>query len=171
MRWVACVCILTALGNCKEEMRFIPGSGALPDCSETPVRNLDGTIWSDSGLVTTHSPDCDVTPGVPHLPCHHHWAFTQSGNDVAIIVDGEYRIEGRLCGDELHLRGGWRLSLEVGLVVCMSRDDPVGEMSIQAEGNVLRVSAFEMMGTLAVRGRCSADYDVTFQQALFASLN
>ena len=36
----------------------------------------------------------------------------QDGNDVTILVDEEYRIEGRLCGNQLYLRGGWWLPVE-----------------------------------------------------------
>jgi hypothetical protein len=171
MRWAICICILIALGSCKDEIHFIPGTGALSECNEAPSTNLDGTTWSDGGLVTVRSPGCDVTPGVPFRPCRLYWAFRQNGNDVTIIVDGEYRIEGRHCGDELHLRGGWWLPLQVGFDVCQSRDDLAGEVSIQSEGNVLRVSAMEMTGTLAVQGGCALDYEVTFQRVAFASLN
>jgi len=170
MRWVFCICGLLALGSRNDEPSFIPGTGALPDCDEAPLANLDGTIWSDRGLVTIRSLGCDVTPGVPFEACGFYWSFKQDGNDVRIIVDDQYRIEGRLCGDELHLRGGWRLPLELGLV-CGSRPDLAGEVSIQANGNVARVlSATEMKGTLIVQGSCSLAYQIEFQPVYFASV-
>ena len=171
MRWVASVCSLIALGSCNDDVYFIPGTGEVPECNETPVANLEGTVWTDRGLVTIRGPGCDVTPGVPFRPCGVYWAFRQDGNEVTIIVDGEYRIEGRFCGDELHLRGGWWLQLQLGLAVCQSRDDLAGEVSIQAEGNVLRVSGTEMTGTLAVQGGCALEYEVALQPVYFASRN
>ena len=134
LRWVAFTCSLLALGSCKDDVYFIPGTGEVPDCNGTPVADLEGTVWTDRGLVTIRGPGCDVTPGVPFRPCGVYWAFSQDGNEVTIIVDGEYRIEGRLCGDELHLRGGWWLQLQLGFDVCQSRDELAGEVGIQAEG-------------------------------------
>ena len=42
--------------------------------------------------------------------------------------------------------------------------DSAEEVAIQAEGNVLTVAAQEMSGTLVLKGRCRASYDVTFQK-------
>ena len=33
MRWLAIICTLGALGSCKEDVYFIPGTGTLPDCT------------------------------------------------------------------------------------------------------------------------------------------
>jgi len=167
MRWIFCIYSLIALGSCSDESSFLPGTGTLPDCDEEPLANLDGTFWSDRGLVTIRSPGCDVTPGVPFEPCGSHWSFKQNANDLTIIVDDQYRIEGRLCGDELHLRGGWGLPLDLGFV-CGSRADLAGEVSIQAEGNVVRVlSATDIRGTLIVQGSCSLAYEIDFHPLIY----
>ena len=52
MRWFVYVCVLLALGSCKNEIYFIPGTGTLPDCNETPIRDLNGTVWCNQGTVT-----------------------------------------------------------------------------------------------------------------------
>jgi len=171
MRWVACVCIMIALGACKgEDLYSIPGTGALPDCSEAPSADLNGTLWSDRGVVTIRTAGCEqAMPDDTFMACSLTWAFTQDGNDVTIVVDEEYRIEGRLCGDELHLRGGWWLPVEdedVGF--CTYEEDSADEVGILAEGNVLTYTAADgeapaqMTGTLAVQGSCRAGYEVTF---------
>ncbi len=55
MRGLAIICILGALGSCKEDVYFIPGTGTLPDCNDTPATNLDGTLWFDQGTVLTYA--------------------------------------------------------------------------------------------------------------------
>jgi hypothetical protein len=171
MRWVACICIMAALGSCKEELAFIPGTGTLPDCNDDPVTDLNDTPhWFDNGTVTITSTGCEGTmPGDEHQACGLDWIFTQSGNDVTIVVDEEYRIEGRFCGDQLSLRGGWWLPVvdeDVG--GCTYEDDSAEEVGIMADGNVLTVAEnpmdgrLQMTGILSVEGRCSAEYDVTF---------
>jgi hypothetical protein len=170
MRWVAYVCIVIALGACKEDLYFIPGTGTLPDCNEPAVTDLDGTLWFDQGLVTIRSAGCqEAMPDDEFMACALNWAFTQQDNDVTIIVDEEYRIEGRLCGDELHLRGGWWLPVvDEDVNFCTYEDDSAEEVGISAGGNVLTYAAAtgetpaQMTGTLAVQGSCSAEYDVTF---------
>lgn len=172
MRWVACVCIVVALGACEEDVYFIPGTGTLPDCNEPAVTNLDESVWFDQGLVTIGSAGCqDAMPGDAFMACALNWAFTQQGNDVTIVVDEEYRIEGRLCGDQLYLRGGWWLPVvDEDLNFCTYDDDSADEVGISASGNVLTYAAAtgetpeQMTGTLAVQGSCSAEYEVTFQQ-------
>ena len=171
MRWVACICIMAALGSCKEELAFIPGTGTLPDCNDDPVTDLNATPqWYDNGTVTITSTGCEGTvPGDEHQACGLDWIFTRSGNDVTIVVDEEYRIEGRLCGDQLSLRGGWWLPVvdeDVG--GCTYEDDSAEEVGIMADGNVLTVAEnpmdgrLQMTGILSVEGSCSAEYDVTF---------
>jgi hypothetical protein len=78
------------------------------------------------------------------------------------VVDTEYRLEGRLCGEELYLRGGWWLPVQ-DQGSCTYEDDSAEEVGIQAEGNVLTVAPDEMNGTLVVQGRCAAEYEVTFR--------
>jgi hypothetical protein len=172
MRWIACVCIMAALGSCnKEEIYFIPGTGTLPDCNEAPVANLDGACWFDRGVVTIRSVGCrDAMPDEMFAVCGLGWSFTQTGNDVTIIVDGEYRIEGRLCGDQLSLRGGWWLLVEDAGMCDYQDEESADEVSIQ-ERNVLTFipaspdtgGQEQMTGTLAVQGSCSADYDVVLE--------
>lgn len=159
------VCGLLALWSCKEELYFIPGTGTLPDCDEAPITNLDGSLWFDQGMVTVQSEGCPgAMTGDEFQSCALNWAFTQNGNDVSIVVDEEYKIEGRLCGNELSLRGGWWLPVVDDEGFCYE-DDSAEEVGIQAEGNVLTLSADarQMTGVLAVRGRCSATYDATFE--------
>ena len=168
---IGCLCIATALASCQEsETYFIPGTGTLTECSEAPIANLDGTCWFDSGTITIGSAGCeDAMPGDVLTACALAWSFTQTGNDVSIIVDGEYRIEGRLCGEQLQLRGGWWLPVQDG-DLCTYEEDSADEVGIQAEGNVLTYSPADdqsqqpqLTGTLAVRGSCSAEYAVVLQ--------
>ena len=170
MRWLAFICILAALGSCKEEIYFIPGTGTLPDCNDAPATDLDGTHWYDNGTVTITSTGCEGTEaGDEHQSCSLDWIFTQNGNDVTIVVDEEYRLEGRICGDQLSLRGGWWLPVvdeDVGR--CTYEDDSAEEVGIMSDGNVLTVAEdpmsgrLRMTGTLSVQGNCSADYEVVF---------
>jgi len=179
MRWIVCICIMAALGSCKEEVYFIPGSATLPDCNDTPVTDLNGTLWFDQGTVTIVTEGCtDAAPDDTFASCALNWAFTQDGNDVTILVDEEYRIEGRLCGNQLYLRGGWWLPVEdedVGF--CTYEDDSADEVGIEAAGNVLTYSPADaqtpaqMAGRLVLRGSCGAEYDVTFNPVNDPSLN
>ena len=179
MRWVTCICIAIALGACMGGLYFIPGTGTLPDCNEAPNTDLDGTLWFDQGIVTIRTAGCEgAMPDDTFPACALNWAFTQEGNDVTIVVDEEYRIEGRLCGDELHLRGGWWLPVEDEDVGgCTYDDDSAEEVGIMAEGNVLTyapadgATLAQMTGTLVVQGRCGGDYDVTFERLRDPSFN
>jgi len=51
---------------------------------------------------------------------------------------------------------------------CTYEDDSAEEVGIMSDGNVLTVAEnpmdgrLQMIGTLSVQGRCSADYEVTF---------
>lgn len=167
MRWLVCVGMSFVLGACsKGETYFIPGTGALPDCTETPATNLDGSCWFDTGVVTIGSVGCsDAEPDDTFQTCALSWFFTQTGNDVTIVVDNEYRIEGRFCGDQLYLSGGWWLPVEDG-GLCTYAEDSAEEVGIQAEGNVLTYNAAadfnpdQLSGVLAVQGACSGSYDV-----------
>jgi len=172
MRWLAYILVGIVLGSCeKEEIYFIPGTGTLPDCTETPAADLDETCWFDSGTVTVLSAGCPgAEPEDAFTSCALAWFFTQTDNDVSILVDGEYRINGRFCGDQLHLQGGWWLPVE-DEGFCTYADDSAEEVGIQAEGNVLTyIPPSEQMlgpsfgGTLVVQGRCGASYEMTLQQ-------
>lgn len=173
MRWFVYLCLLFALVSCnKEEIYFIPGTGTLPDCNEAPVTNLDGECWFDRGVLTIGSLGCqDAMPNEMFTVCGLGWSFTQTGNDVTIIVDGEYQIEGKLCGDQLSLRGGWWLLVEDAGVCDYQDEESADEVGIQEGGNVLTFIPAsqdtggqpQMTGTLSVQGSCSADYDVVLQ--------
>ena len=171
MRVLLCLCLLVALGSCdKEEVYFIPGTGTLPDCTETPAVNLDGTCWIDRGTVTIQSMGCaDLSPNDTVESCTLAWYFTQTDNDVTIFVDGEYRVEGRICGDKLYLRGGWWLPVPDENQRCTYADDTGEEVVIQSEGNVLTYAPAadmlgeRMTGVLAIKGPCDATYDVAFE--------
>ncbi len=164
MRWFVSLSFLCALVGCTEELYFIPGTGTLPDCNEAPVVDLNDTLWFDQGKVTIRTEGClDASPGDEFESCALNWAFTQDGNDLTLVVDEEYRLEGRLCGDQLSLRGGWWLPVRDEDGSCYE-DDSAEEVGIQAQGNVLTVSPedMQMTGTLAVEGRCAGEYEVTF---------
>lgn len=170
MRWFACGCIVIALGACKEDVYFIPGTGTLPECDEAPISELDGTLWFDRGTVTILTAGClGAEPNAAFMSCELVWAFTQNGNDLSIVVDEEYRLDGRLCGDQLYLRGGWWLPVvDEDLGYCTYEDDSADEVGIMAEGNVLTYvpsngeAPAEMTGRLVVQGSCRAEYEVTF---------
>lgn len=170
MRWLFALLAAALISSCGEDVYFIAGTAELPNCEETPVANLDGTTWFDQGTVTILTEGCEgASPGQMFQSCALNWVFTQTGNDVTIIVDAEYRIEGRLCGDQLYLRGGWWLPVfDDEVNACTYDDDSAEEVGILAEGNVLTYTAgqeqdpAQMTGTLSVRGPCSAEYEVTF---------
>lgn len=179
MRAIGWIGAIVLFGSCTPDTYFIPGTGELPDCNEAPISNLDGTAWYDNGTVTILSEGCDgASPGETFESCALDWLFEQEGNDVSIVVDEEYRIEGRLCGDQLHLRGGWWLPVvdeDVGY--CTYEDDSAEEVGILAEGNVLTVEVDvplgpgleetedRMSGTLELLGRCAGRYEVTFRRS------
>ncbi|MEM9067674.1 MAG: hypothetical protein AAGE52_04185 [Myxococcota bacterium] len=143
---------------------FIPGSAMLDECSEPPEYDLTGR-WFDSGLVTIQTEGCaDTVVGERLRGCGLDWEFVQTGNLVEILVDEEYRITGRLCGSELQLEGGWWLPVE-DAGECTYEDDSAAEVSLEATGNTLDVlSETEMAGTLFVRERCRARFEVSFRK-------
>ena len=160
-----CFCSLIAVWGCQEELYFIPGTATLPDCNETPVTDLNGSLWFDQGTVTIESDGCaGVSVGDELDSCALNWSFSQDGNDVSIVVDEEYQLEGRLCGDQLFLRGGWWLPVRDEDGFCYE-DDSAEEVGIQAGGNTLTVSTDppQMTGVLAVQGSCAANYDATYK--------
>jgi hypothetical protein len=161
-----CVLVLL-LGACSsEEERFLQGTATLPSCVDAPVTDLDGSHWYDNGTITILDAGCPGTAvGDALTVCGLDWIFSQAGNDVQITVDGEYRIEGRLCAEKLHLRGGWWLPVvDTDTGGCTYEEDSAEEVAIQAGGNVLTVTAQEMSGTLAVAGSCNASYSVTLRR-------
>lgn len=165
------LCLMLLVG-CSEDLYFIPGTGSLPDCDDAPITDLNGTLWFDQGTVTILTEGCPgAMPNDEFEACALNWAFTQDGNEVGIVVDEEYRLEGRLCADKLYLSGGWWLSVRDEEGFCYE-DDSAEEVGIQAEGNVLTVSPDEdqMTGTLAVQSRCAGVYEVTFEPVRDPSL-
>lgn len=172
MRFAACFAVLIALVSCTEGISFIPGTGTLPDCNDTPIVDLNGTLWfNDDGPVTIRTEGClDTVPDDMFTSCAENWRFTQDGNDISIVVD-EYQVNGRLCGDQLHLEGGWWLSVQDEQGFCWYEDDDGDDMSFQMEGNVVTFTPAEdpndetMSGLLVLRGSCEVDYEVTFRRA------
>ena len=175
MRRIACGLVLLVLGSCQEGILFIPGTATLPACDEAPVTDLSG-FWFDIGTVTIRTEGCfDAAVGTEFQSCALNWQFTQDGNDLTIIVDEEYRLNGRLCDDELYLEGGWWLPVEDN-GFCEYEDDSADEVGIQAEGNVLTYSVSDqqiqqLTGTLVVQGSCGASYEVTFERVRDPSLS
>lgn len=153
---------------------FIQGTATLPDCVDPPAFDLSGS-WSDSGLVTIETNGCDgAQPGEELQSCALTWVMTQTGQDIEIIVDDEYRIDGRLCGDILHLEGGWWLPVQDEMM-CTYEEDSAAEVGIQTGGSTLVVVDDEFQGglvatgTLQVRGPCEAAYDVTLFRFRFTN--
>ncbi|MGF1468544.1 MAG: hypothetical protein ACFCGT_20670 [Sandaracinaceae bacterium] len=140
---------------------FFRGSARLPDCTEPPATVLTGE-WFDQGQVTITSQGCeDAAPGEVFPSCPLNWVMTQAGGEVDILVDNEYEVRGRLCGDQLHLEGGWWLPVEAEGFGCTYEDEDAAEVGIEAEGSVLTAEEDLLRGTLVVRERCTAEYDVT----------
>jgi len=147
-------------GTGPDGLYFIPGSGALPTCADTPAGDLTGE-WFDNGMLTIRADGCAGTMAGDVLTvCALNWQMTQTGNDVAIAVDNEYRIDGRICGDQLHLHGGWWLPTEDPPFGCTYEDDTAEEVGIEAAGNVLTLAENRLVGTLVVRGGCQAEYAI-----------
>lgn len=146
---------------------FIAGSATLPSCAEPPAFDVDGSMWGDGGLVTIETVGCDgALPGEVFQSCPLTWAMTQTGQDIEILVDEEYTILGRLCGDTLHLEGGWWLPVQDEMM-CTYEEDSAAEVGIQMGGSTLVIVDDEVMGglvatgTLQVRGPCDAAFDMT----------
>ena len=170
MRRLACVCAVCALAACKDPA-FIPGTGTLPDCNEAPVADLNDTVWFNLGPATVLTAGClDVAAGTVFESCPEDWYFTQDGNDIDIVVD-EYRVNGRLCGDQLYLEGGWWLSVRDEQDGCSYGDDDGDDFGIQAGGNVLTYSPAnpdtgaraQLKGVLLLEGNCGVSYDTTLE--------
>jgi hypothetical protein len=156
-----------ALAGCSEgPPYFISGTATLPACQEPPAFDLTGE-WFDTGTVTIETTGCsDAEPDDQFQSCALNWLMTQNGSDIEILVDNEYRILGRLCGEELYLEGGWWLPVE-DAGMCTYDDDSAEEVGIQEDGNVLTVTddpvqgGLVAAGTLRVQGPCAARYAVT----------
>jgi hypothetical protein len=145
------------------ETSSVRGSARLPDCSDPPAADLDGTTWYDTGAITIQTAGCDQAQGQVLEVCPLQWVVSQSGADLSLTVDNEYTVKGRLCGDELHLEGGWWLPVVDDQGECRYRDADGTEVGIEQEGSTLTLSATQLSGSLVVRERCVARYDVTFE--------
>ncbi|MCA9665238.1 MAG: hypothetical protein KC503_06605 [Myxococcales bacterium] len=165
-----CAVLLSVSCSAGDGPYLIRGTARLPSCTTAPAIDMSGTRWFDSGTVTITSAGCEGTHLGESIPsCALDWVVVaHEGNDVTFIVDNEYRVLGRLCGDALHLEGGWWLPVEDGAAGCTYADDSAAEVGIQDEASTLAViSADEIRGRLALQQQCSADYDVTLRRKPF----
>lgn len=162
------VLMLTPLvAGCPSEGPYtISGSARLPECTETPGRDLTGR-WYDQGMLTVSSAGCEASQaplGAIFVTCPLNWEMTQDGNAVNILVDSEYRMQGQMCGDTLHLQGGWWLPLVDENGQCNYDDDDGAEVGIEAGGSSLLLTEEagdeSFTGTLSLRERCTADYAI-----------
>jgi hypothetical protein len=158
--------VLALLAGCPSDGPYsISGSAVLPSCEETPARDLTGT-WFDQGTLTITSAGCEANQaplGTVLDTCALNWEVTQDGNSVEILVDGEYRMQGRMCGDTLHLQGGWWLPAEDELGQCNYDDEDGAEVGIEMGGSSLLLQQDPgggdyFSGTLSLRETCTADY-------------
>jgi len=149
----------------KNGLTTIHGSARLPDCAEAPGFDLDGTRWIDSGAVTVGSAGCGEAVGTVRAACPLAWEISQAGREVTLVVDGEYRLLGRACGQQLHLEGGWWLTVEDAAGACDYEDGL--EVGLSAGGATLDVAASldALTGTLRLAEKCTATYDVTFSRS------
>lgn len=157
--------------NCQPGPPYsISGTATLPECEEPAAFDLTGR-WNDSGVVTVETAGCDgAEPGSVFDMCSLFWDFSQQGNDIDILVDNEYIMQGRLCGATLYLEGGWWLPVEDG-GVCTYEEDSAEEVGIQMGGSSLTVSDPETepllvaAGTLSVQGACAGSVAIQLRQA------
>lgn len=165
--------LLTLLAGCSSEGSYsITGSAKLPDCSEPPQRDLTGR-WFDEGTLTITSSGCedlDAPLGSVFESCPLDWELSQDGTEVDIVIDYEYALEGRMCGDTLHLQGGWWLPLEDDAGQCNYDDDDGEEVGIETGGSALSLQDDPdfgelLAGTLVVKGPCTGDYLMTLRPA------
>jgi len=166
-------CAGLALAGCKDEgPYFIQGSARLPDCTDPPAFDLDGTEWFDQGDVTIQTTGCGTAQPMDVIEaCALNWVMSQVEGEIEIIVGGEYRIRGRLCGPNLHLHGGWWLPVvDEDEGYCTYEEDSADEVGIQDGGSVLTValqpgsSMLQASGVLSVSGSCDAEYDMVLTQ-------
>ncbi|MGB5811911.1 MAG: hypothetical protein WBG86_15335, partial [Polyangiales bacterium] len=143
----------------------ITGTATLPTCDEPAAYDLTGT-WNDSGVVTVDTEGCDgAQPGSMFESCSLGWEFTQTGDDIDILVDEEYIMEGRLCGTTLYLEGGWWLPVQDN-GECTYEEDSAEEVGIQMGGSSLTVTDPDVeillvaSGTLDVQGSCAGSYAI-----------
>ena len=144
---------------------FIRGTARLPECSDAPAADLSGR-WFDQGVLRITSEGCDEAPLDEELRvCALDWELTQDGNEVDLLVDGEYELRGRFCGDTLQLEGGWWLPVEAEGFGCTYEDEDAAEVVIDAGGATLTyASEGTRTGVLSVRERCTAVYDITLSR-------
>ncbi len=158
--------LLVGVGCSKGPPYSLTGTAKLPSCSEGPAGDLTG-MWFDGGEVTILTDGCrGSSAGQVFASCSLGWAFTQEGGDVSILVDEEYELKARLCGNELHFEGGWWLPVEDPPFGCTYEEDSAAEVGIQSEGATLRLSEDmnELTGVLVVEEKCTAEYDITLQR-------
>ena len=165
------ILVLAMLVSCSsgEFPYFIPGTATLPQCTEPPAFDVTGG-WSDNfgSIVSIQTAGCDDAPaGAEIESCSLGWEMVQTGADVEILVDMEYRILGRLCGAELYLEGGWWLPVQ-DEGECTYEEDSAAEVGIQMGGSTLTIAEeapnLTATGILEVRGPCEATYDVTLSK-------
>jgi hypothetical protein len=161
------VLLLSFVMGCSQDEgpAFIRGSARLPACSEPAAFDIDGSLWFDNGSVTVTSAGCEEPTGTTLAVCGLGWEVGQTGREVEIVVDHEYRILGRACGNQLHLEGGWWLSLQEPNGYCDYEEGV--EVGIESGGSTLDVADSQdvMTGRLAIAERCTAEYDVTFYRS------
>ncbi len=158
--------LTTALAGCPSDGPYsISGSAVLPNCTETPERDLSG-LWFDEGTLTITSEGCegsDAPLGSVFDSCPLSWELSQDGNSIEILIDGEYALQGRICGDTLHLQGGWWLPLRNELDQCDYDDDDGAEVGIEMGGSSLSLQNESgpdqfLAGTLVLREECTGEY-------------
>ena len=145
---------------------FINGTATLPACTEAPSFDLGGLRLSDTGTVTITGAGCkNTTVGETFQSCSLTWVVVAvDGNDIEFFVDNEYTVLGRLCGDQLHLEGGWWLPVVDGDFGCTYEEDSADEVGIQTGGNTLTINNLDdISGVLLVEGSCTAEYNVSFR--------
>lgn len=165
LRVIGASLVLCLAGCASQGDGTIRGSARLPNCSEDAAFDLDGNTWIDTGTVTTLSTGClDAGVGATLTSCTLQWVFSQQGREIQIAVDNEYKIAGRMCGDRLHLEGGWWLPVADDNANCSYADEDGDEVGIEQEGSELAVSTDALSGTLRLQGLCTAEYEVTFSR-------
>ena len=157
---VLCLVACQGQGGGASEIR---GSARLPQCTEDAALDLDGSTWLDTGTITTSSTGCSGADiGATFASCTLQWLLSQQGREISITVDNEYSIAGRMCGDRLHLEGGWWLPVADEAGRCTYSDEDASEVGIEEGGSELVVSKYALSGKLRLQGACTAEYEVTF---------
>jgi hypothetical protein len=154
---------------------FIRGTASLPPCDEAPAETIAGS-WIDEGVVEITGAGClDAEPGERYTVCGLNWELSQQANTIEIMVDNEYRIDGRLCGDKLHLEGGWWLPVRDENGSCTYQEEDASEVVIQSGGNTLELTERQngqqtyqtLEGTLSLGGTCTGRYTMALRPLSF----